>query len=135
MSIGTRTDKKQGFQDKIDAVNNILEGIPRDNNNAIQADEDETFVDDTEGPSMHDTDHSMGDGGDPNIQPGLDQHRIFPQSHTPMQANMGSIGHAMQQQMMHGQGFENTMHHHMQSQNQQHMSHSPHPLSHSMNMQ
>lgn len=130
MSIGSRTDKKQGFQDKVDAVNAILDGIPRDN---FAQDEDDNIGDDTEGPSMHDNDQSMADPGDPNIQPGLDQHRIMPQMHTSMQASMGNMG-SMHQQMMHGQhDLSQQLQHHMHT--PQHISHSPHPLSHSMNMQ
>lgn len=131
--IGTRTDKKQGFQDKVNAVHAILDGLPRDD---LVQDDDDGLGDDTEGPSMHD-DHSMADAGDPNIQPGLDQHRIMPQMHAPMQANMANMGHALQQQMMHshhdmsGHPMHQQMHPHTPHQ----MSHSAHPLSQSMNMQ
>ena len=131
IKISSRTDKKQGFQDKVDAVNTILEGMPREQ---LQHDEDDTLADDTEGPSMHDNDHSMADG-DPNIQPGLDQHRIMSNAYAP-QANMNNMGHSMHQHMMHSDHMSTAQHlqHAMHSHNSQHMSHSPHPLSQHMSM-
>lgn len=130
ISIGTRTDKKQGFQDKVDAVNAILEGMPRD---GMQHDDDDT-LDDTDGPSMHDLDHSMADG-DPNIQPGLEQHRIGSNAYAP-QANMGSLGHDIHQQLLASNHMSTAqqMQHHLHPQSSHHMSHSPHPLSQHMNL-
>jgi len=100
----------------------------------LQHEDDDTLADDTEVPSMHDTDHSMADG-DPNIQPGLDQHRILSNAFAP-QANMSNIGHTMHHQLMQNDHMSTgqQLQHHMHPHNSQHMSHSPHPLSQHMSM-
>lgn len=104
MSIGSRTDKKQGFQDKVDAVNAILDGIPRAD---LHGGGDENVLGSDDEDTMNDPDHSMD--GDPNIQPGLDSHRIMGVGgvghlHAPMTANMGVRGTSMNNAGMDGSG-------------------------------
>lgn len=143
ISIGSRTDKKQGFQDKVDSVNAILQGMSREDVGAQES--DDALGEDTDGPSMHDVESSMAEANDPNIQPGLEQHRIL--SHG-MHSPMANMGHAIHQQLqMAGHPMHQQQHqmspgnhqmrpgHPQMSPHQHAMSQSPHPLSQSMNMQ
>jgi len=103
--VGTRTDKKQSFEDKIASVNALLEGkefIPQ------QQDSDDGLGDDTMDPTVH-MDHSLVQAmsHNHNIAPDLDR-VLVPQQMNPM-------AHQMAHQLSHMQHpYSNMPHMQMQ---------------------